>query len=120
MTNNNKSQQEQKQLQSNQISQPLQLVNNQQVPLNNEDVNGSQDKINFVLRMRNSRKALNDIKFEFLINVDSAEGIAGELVHDGLVSNKDLDIVASSLKILIENRTKENEDKALIFPLVSL
>ena len=89
----------------------------QQVPLN--DVNGSQDKINFVLRMRNSRKALNDIKFEFLVNIDTAEGIAAELVHDGLVSSKDLDIVAASLKTLIENSPNENESKQLVFPLVS-
>lgn len=89
----------------------------QQVPSN--DVNGSQEKINFVLRMRNSRKALNDIKFEFLVNIDTAEGIAAELVHDGLVSSKDLDIVASSLKTLIESSTNENESKILVFPLVS-
>ena len=69
--------------------------------------------------MRNSRKALNDIKFEFLVNIDTAEGIAAELVHDGLVSSKDLDIVASSLKTLIENSTNENESKLLVFPLVS-
>ena len=94
------------------------IAADQQVPLN-DDVNGSQDKINFVLRMRNSRKALNDIKFEFLINIDTAEGIAAELVHDGLVSSKDLDIVASSLKSLIETSTSENESKLLVFPLVS-
>lgn len=111
-TDNNKS--------SNQQTpqQAQQSATNQQVP-STDNVSGSQDKINFVLRMRNSRKALNDIKFEFLINVDSPEGIAAELVNDGLVSNKDLDIVASSLKKLIENSTKENESKTLIFPLVS-
>lgn len=96
---------------------PPSTAADQQVPSN--DVNGSQDKINFVLRMRNSRKALNDIKFEFLVNIDTAEGIAAELVHDGLVSSKDLDIVASSLKTLIENSTNENESKLLVFPLVS-
>lgn len=103
--------------QAGQQQAPPATAADQQVPSN--DVNGSQEKINFVLRMRNSRKALNDIKFEFLVNLDTAEGIAAELVHDGLVSSKDLDIVASSLKTLIESSTNENESKILVFPLVS-
>ena len=39
--------------------------------------------------MRNERRELNDIKFEFLPDRDSPEGIAGELVGAGLVHQSD-------------------------------
>ena len=42
-----------------------------------------------LFRMRNEKRELNDIKFEFLPDRDSAEGIAGELVGAGLVHAKD-------------------------------
>ena len=39
--------------------------------------------------MRNEKRELNDIKFEFLPDRDSPDGIAGELVGAGLVHPKD-------------------------------
>ncbi|CAH0753861.1 unnamed protein product [Bemisia tabaci] len=77
---------------------------------------GSDDPINLVLRMRNSKKELNDIKFEFAIGKDHSEGIASELFGAGLVDGKDVSVIATNLQTLIENH---RSIKTVVFPLNS-
>ncbi|KAL5285244.1 STK39 family protein [Megaselia abdita] len=60
--------------------------------------------VNLVLRMRNARRELHDIRFEFAVGRDSAEGIASELVDAGLVDTLDTNAMASNLQVLIEQR----------------
>ncbi|XP_046397890.1 serine/threonine-protein kinase OSR1 isoform X2 [Ischnura elegans] len=72
--------------------------------------------INLVLRMRNSRRELNDIRFEFVIGKDSPEGIASELVGAGLVDGGDMVAIAASLRKLIETTPS---CRAVTFPLNS-
>lgn len=54
-------------------------------------------------RMRNERRELNDIKFEFLPDRDTAEGIAGELVGAGLVHASDQQAVTQNMEVLLED-----------------
>ncbi|BET00167.1 serine threonine-protein kinase [Nesidiocoris tenuis] len=59
--------------------------------------------LNLVLRMRNERRELNDIRFEFAIGKDTGEGIAAELIGANLVDPRDKQPIASNLQKLIES-----------------
>ncbi|XP_032527891.1 STE20/SPS1-related proline-alanine-rich protein kinase [Danaus plexippus] len=59
-------------------------------------------QLNLVLRMRNARNELNDIRFEFAAGKDSADGIATELVGAGLVAAADANAIASQLQRLVD------------------
>jgi len=84
-------------------------------PMNNINVGGDDSSgsekdpsegdgslLNLVLRLRNSKRELNDIRFEFVIGKDSAEGIASELIGAGLVDPRDITVISTHLQKLIE------------------
>ncbi|XP_053623873.1 serine/threonine-protein kinase OSR1-like [Plodia interpunctella] len=76
--------------------------------------------INLVLRLRNSRRELNDIRFEFIMGKDSAEGIAMELVGAGLVNPHDSVPISTNLNKLLEAQmTTPSAPKAVTFHLNS-
>lgn len=78
-----------------------------QLPLPSTDASGAAAEappVNLVLRMRNVRRELHDIRFEFAVGKDSAEGIAAELVDAGLVDPLDTQPMAINLHQLIEQR----------------
>lgn len=81
-----------------------------------EHANADLPPINLVLRMRNQKGELHDIRFEFAVGKDSAEGIASELVEAGLVDSRDTVVMAANLQNLIDNR---NTTKTVTFLLVS-
>lgn len=58
---------------------------------------------------------MNDIRFEFAVGKDSAEGIATELVGAGLVDSKDIFVITENLQKLIEGREVL---RVVTFPLV--
>ncbi|XP_028178861.1 serine/threonine-protein kinase OSR1-like isoform X2 [Ostrinia furnacalis] len=84
------------------------------------DQNGPQ-VINLVLRLRNARRELNDIRFEFIMGKDSAEGIATELVGAGLVDPHDSVPISLNLAKLLDAQVQAltTPPKAVTFHLNS-
>ncbi|XP_050360988.1 serine/threonine-protein kinase OSR1-like isoform X1 [Nymphalis io] len=75
--------------------------------------------INLVLRLRNARKELNDIRFEFINGKDTAEGIAAELVGAGLVDPLDSTPISTNLAKLLNMQRQPQPVKTVTFHLNS-
>ena len=53
--------------------------------------------------MRNPKRELNDIRFEYQPTKDTAEGIASELLATGLIAADDLKAMSDNLQRLVVN-----------------
>lgn len=78
-----------------------------------------ENTLNLVLRVRNSARELNDIKFDYTASVDTVEGIAHELVTAELIDGHDLVVVAANLQKLIDLAQQKSSRKSVTFALNS-
>ncbi len=78
---------------------------------------GGQDvaPIHLVLRMRDEKRELQDIKFDFLPNKDTVDEISHELVNAKLIDAIDMVAVSANLNKILENKSLS----PITFPLVS-
>jgi serine/threonine-protein kinase OSR1/STK39 len=61
--------------------------------------------IHLVLRMRDEKRELQDIKFDFLPNKDTVDEISHELVNAKLIDAIDMIAVSANLNKLLQNNT---------------
>ncbi len=61
--------------------------------------------IHLVLRMRDEKRELQDIKFDFLPNKDTVDEISHELVNAKLIDAIDMIAVSANLNKLLQNHS---------------
>ena len=59
-------------------------------------------RLHFVLRLRNEKRELNDVKFDYDVAEDTPDSISLEMTEAGLVDGKDRILVAANVQRLLE------------------